>query len=205
MNNDPAQAAALAESGLTDALLKTFEDETGLAPTQIKAVMRAILTRNLDELDVLAVDAALQGGTLALWETARQSKTVKVQAIERRAGSYGFKPDDVKAVFVAVVEDPQIQTAVAAMIQGDLEPAKTLAYDASLDQVRCGNIDECDDDSPGPSPTALPHRPAHVHTTRPSTSWRRRWPTTRGTRRCRCRASRGPCSWATWTSWRAWT
>jgi len=166
MSNDPGQAAALAEEGLTDAVIKSVADETGLLPGPIKAVLRAVLTGHVDELDVLALqaaalDAAAEGGATALWETARRSKTIKVQAIERRAGTYGFKADDVKAVFVAVVDDPQIQAAVAALIQGNPEPAKTLAHDASLDQVT--------------SPTALPHLLAHVsqpwRTTRPSTRW----------------------------------
>ena len=103
-----------------DEVVGTVADRTGLPPDTINAVINAILTGNLTMLEEVVKNAGkviVAGhGPKAVWALAKQAKSLKIAAIERRAEEHGLKPGEVETLFLAAASDPVFVAAMQALM-----------------------------------------------------------------------------------------
>ena len=116
--------AAKASEGL---VLDDLQVSSGLSRDQLSALRDLLLSGGNDwsALEDLAAAAQDRSGVLAakaLWALAKQSKSLKIAAIERRAEmTCGLRPGDLEAIFVAAVDNPAFKNIVSKVIGGDNE------------------------------------------------------------------------------------
>ena len=146
MGGDKDGAAAVLTDGVSNKVAGTVADRTGLPPALIDAVIDAILTGNLGKLEQVVKTAgkvlAADQGPKALWALAKQAKSLKIAAIERRAETTsGLRSGDLKAIFVAAVDSPVFKSVMEAMISGkpyDVSASAALAQGDVLTELLLG-------------------------------------------------------------------
>ena len=139
MGGDKDAAAAVMTVDVVDKVTGTVADRTGLPPALINAMIDAILTGNLAKLEEVAKNAGkvvvADQGPKALWALAKQAKSLKIAAIERRAEEHGIKAGEVKMLFLAAASDPVFVAATQALTNNQPGAAKDLVQGSTLDAL----------------------------------------------------------------------
>ena len=121
-------------------VLDEMQVSSGLSRDQLSALRDLLLSggndwTSLENLAAAALDKSGVFGAKALWALAKQAKSLKIVAIERRAEEHGLKPGEVETLFLAAASDSVFVAAIQALINNQPGAAKVTLEGSAVDAL----------------------------------------------------------------------